>query len=190
MCFWNGAIVPVDEVALSPYDLGLLRAFAVYEGVAAVDGEPFHFSDHYDRLRASAHVLGLAVPYTHEQLHEAARTVLKMNTLTKGRAGMRILLTGGNADHGIGYIPGGETCLLLAEAANEPKYTQGGMVLLHAFQRNIPQCKTVEYATAVMKQKERVAKGAVEILYHYNGELRECATSNFFIVKDGVLITS
>lgn len=188
-CFWNGEIVPLDTVAISPLDLGFLRAYAVYEGVAAFDGEPFHFDDHYERLRASAHTIGLAIPYTNEQLLTALRDVLRANELSRGRASMRIVLSGGEADHGIGYNPGNETCIVLAEQAHEPVYTEGGSLLLHEFQRNLPTCKTVEYAVAVSLQSERVARNAAEILYHTKGELRECATSNVFLVKDGVLIT-
>ncbi len=192
MCFWNGAIVPLDEVAISPYDLGFLRAYAVYEGILAIDGEPFHFDDHYERLRASAHTLHLALPYTSEQLLFAMRELLRQNSFIEGRATVRVLVTGGPAHHGIDYETGNETCIVLAEPAvvhNLRYYEAGGSLMLHEFQRSLPTCKTVEYALPVSLQQERIASGAAEILYHTHGELRECSTANIFIIKNGVIAT-
>ena len=45
------------------------------------------------------------------------------------------------------------------------------------------------YIQAVSLQDLRKEQKAVEILYVYDGEILECATSNIFLVKNGKLIT-
>jgi branched-chain amino acid aminotransferase len=55
--------------------------------------------------------------------------------------------------------------------------------------RELPEYKTTNYIRAVNLQNWRKEEGAIEILYTYDNEILECATSNIFIVKDKILIT-
>ena len=55
--------------------------------------------------------------------------------------------------------------------------------------RQFMSYKTTNYIQAVLLQKERKEAGALEILYSFGGRVLECSTSNFFIVKNGRLIT-
>jgi branched-subunit amino acid aminotransferase/4-amino-4-deoxychorismate lyase len=53
----------------------------------------------------------------------------------------------------------------------------------------MPEIKTTNYIRAVNLQSLMKEQGALEILYTHDDEVLECATSNFFLVKDNVLIT-
>jgi D-alanine transaminase/branched-chain amino acid aminotransferase len=55
--------------------------------------------------------------------------------------------------------------------------------------RDMPEIKTTNYITAVNLQQFKKSEGAVEVLYIYDDEVLECATSNIFIIKDNTLIT-
>jgi branched-subunit amino acid aminotransferase/4-amino-4-deoxychorismate lyase len=65
-CFLNGEIMPVEEAKVSVLDIGLLRGYGIYEGVAAFGGVPFRFADHWNRFLSGAHILNLNIPITEE----------------------------------------------------------------------------------------------------------------------------
>jgi len=192
LCYLNGKMLPVKEACVSVLDLGMLRSFGIYEGITAVAGEPFHFDDHFDRLEASAERLGLTLAVDKEAAREATRELIRKNIPVGERASIRLLLTGGEAEGGLSHVPGRETFYIIVERA-EPLpsewYDQGASLLLHEHQRFMPEAKTTNYVTAVTLQGPRKAAGAAEVLYHAGGYMLECATSNAFIVKDGVVIT-
>lgn len=192
VCYLNGAIVPMEEARVSVLDLGMLRGFGIYEGITAVSGEPFHFTEHFERFERSAAALGLHLPIALEPAREATREVLRQNGINTGRASIRMLLTGGEALGGLEHVAGRETFYIWATAA-EPLpptlYEQGGSLIMHEHQRFMPGFKTTNYITAVTLQGMRKAAGAIEVLYTSQGSVLECATSNAFIVKDGRIIT-
>ena len=93
---------------------------------------------------------------------------------------------------GIEYDKAKPTFYILAEeyvSLPAVLYTSGASLITHEHQRFLPEYKTINYITAVQLQKERKEKGAIEILFVSNGLVLEAATSNIFIVKDGVVIT-
>ncbi len=192
VCYLNGAIVPLGEARVSVLDLGMLRGFGIYEGITAVNGEPFHFGAHFERFERSAAALGLTLPIALEPALEATREVLRQNGISAGRASIRMLLTGGVAEGGLEHVAGRETFYIWATAA-EPLpatlYEQGASLIRHEHQRFMPGFKTTNYITAVTLQDVRKAAGAIEVLYTADGLMLECATSNAFIVKDGHIIT-
>lgn len=183
--------MPLKEARVGVYDLGLLRAFGIYEGIAAVKGEPFHFHDHFARFEKSAKALGLTLPFSEDETLQAMREVVAHNAGVE-RATVRMILTGGEAEGGIVHVEGRETFYILAELAErlpEKIYAEGGSLITTEHQRAMPEYKTVDYITAVMLQPKRKAAGAVDILYVNQGEVLECGGSNIFIVKDGALVT-
>jgi len=191
-CYLNGEVVPLSEAKVSVLDLGMLRSFGIYEGITAVAGEPFHFDDHFDRFKASAEKLGLALAVDKESARQAIRDLVAHNAPGAPRASIRMLLTGGEAEGGIEHVEGRETFYLIAERA-EPLpaewYEAGASLISQEHQRFMPEAKTINYITAVIAQRARKGAQAAEVLYHAGGNVLECATSNVFIVKDGVVIT-
>ena len=190
-CYLNGGIVPLKDAKIGVLDLGILRGFGIYEGITAFEGEPFHFEDHWERFERSAKPLGLVIPRTKEEALEAMRTLIKRNT-DGARANIRMILTGGEAEGGIEHVPGRETLFITAEAfvpLPAELYEKGGRLIRHDHQRFMAEAKTIGYITAVTLQEKRKAEGAIEILYTSGDRVLECATSNVFMVKDGVIVT-
>lgn len=191
VCYLNGKIIPLKDASVSILDLGVLRGFGVYDGLTAFSGEPFHFKDHWERFQKAAHALGLTIPYSSEEALGAMREVIARNA-PGVRANLRMILTGGLAEGGLRHSPGRETFFIIAEPhvrLPEELYAKGGRITRHEHQRFMPEIKTTNYITAVSLQKKRLAAEAIEILYTTDSQVLECATSNIFIVKNGVLHT-
>ncbi len=190
-CFLNGQIIPLEEAKISVLDIGLLRGYGVYDGIAGIGGKPFRFSDHWNRFLSGAHVLNLNVPITEETAEKKIIELLEKNNL-KDRANIRMILTGGNTIAGIEYDFEKPTFYILTEKWESlPKeyYDSGAKLITYPYIREMPEYKTINYIRAVNLQNFRKEEKAAEILFVKDGEVLECSTSNIFIVKDKKLIT-
>ena len=56
--------------------------------------------------------------------------------------------------------------------------------------RFFPQVKMTHYVSAIRTLGKRQSEGALETLYIQDGVVSECAQSNFFIVSNGVVVTT
>ncbi len=189
-CYLNGKILPVQDAMVSVYDIGLLRGYGIYEGITTYKNKPFRLADHLARFRSSAKELDLAIPSSDEEIEKAVLSLVEKNGFE--RTNLRVILTGGNTISGIEFDADKPTFYILAEeykSLPSKLYTSGASLITHEHQRALPEYKTINYITAVQVQKERKAKGAIEVLYVSDGQVLEAATSNIFIIKDGVVIT-
>ncbi|MEK9185516.1 MAG: aminotransferase class IV, partial [Patescibacteria group bacterium] len=190
-CFLNGEILPLTEAKVGVEDIGILRGYAIYEGIAAIKGEPFRMGDHWQRFLDSAHALNLNIPITEDKTIKIIRELNEKNQRVE-RANVRIILTGGRAINGIEYEFENPTFYILVEKfepLSKELYERGAKLITYNHLRFMPEHKTTHYITAVNLQKYRKEEEAVEILYVHDGEVLECATSNIFIIKDGKVIT-
>jgi branched-chain amino acid aminotransferase len=78
----DGNLVPWKDAKIHVLTHGLHYASSVFEGMRAYGGEVFKLRQHNERLAASAKWLDFELPFTTEQLDEAAREVLRANALT------------------------------------------------------------------------------------------------------------
>lgn len=191
-CYLNGEFVPLEEAKVGVYDMGLLRGFGIYEALTTFHRKPFRFDDHMERFRRSAVGLNIHIPLSDDEMRNVLATLIASNVQEGREAVVRIVLTGGEAIEGIMYNPEKPTLYVLVEELvplPEESFSKGVSVTVYDFQRQFPESKTTNYIQAALLQEERKRAGALEILYTADGQVLECATSNFFIVKDGRILT-
>jgi len=191
-CYLNGDIIPVGEAKVGVYDIGLLRGFGIYEALRTFDRKPFMLADHLARMRASASAMKLNVPVSDEKIASVLDELIARNVREGKEALARFILTGGEAIGGIEYGEQPTFYILVEELELPPKsvYARGCSLVVHEHERPFSESKTTNYIQAVLLQGERKKAGALEILYTWQGRVLECATSNFFIVKGGVIATA
>lgn len=187
--FVDGVIVKTEEARIPIDDVGFLRGYAIYEGITTVGTKPAFLEDHLDRLERSAELLHIALPYSRSEIEDICN--LLSERVTSPRGDLRLVLSGGSSPDGLapgekGYLYGIVNNLTPLPSA---LYTDGAKVMIHEYMRFMPECKTNHYTTAAMLQKARKEGGFSEILYTYKGNVLEASTSNFFMVKNGVVIT-
>lgn len=191
-CYLNGNILPVRDARVGVYDIGLLRGFGIYEAMATANRKPFMFADHMARFRRSTDKVHLKIPITDAEIATVIQTLVEKNVSAGGEAVIRFILTGGTAIGGIEYDYNTPTFYILVEPLvplNPMYYTEGCSLTVSEHQRQFAECKTTNYIQAVTLQQARKDAGALEILYVADGKVLECATSNIFIIKNGVIIT-
>lgn len=189
-CYLNGSIIPLSEAKVGVYDIGLLRGFGIYEALVVRHGKTFRFADHMERFVRSAQELRIVIPATAEEIEKAILELAAKNGYLD--AVVRLILTGGESIGGIEYDGTKPTFYILVEAfmpLPEKYFTEGCSLMPFNFVRQFPKLKTINYIQAVLLQEERKKQGALEVLYTDGERVLEAATSNFFIVTAGKVIT-
>ncbi|MEM0476587.1 MAG: aminotransferase class IV [Candidatus Aenigmatarchaeota archaeon] len=186
----NGKFVKEDEAKISVFDLGLTRAYAVFDFLRTYNGEPFYLDDHLKRFLNSAKLIGLKHNYNLKTLKNLVLKTLKLNKHLK-EANIRIYLTGGEAKDFI--TPTKASLIILItpiKKLDEKLYKHGGKLITKISERIIPQAKTIVYTEGVKFLQEAKRKGGIEVLLlDKNRRILECTTSNFFAVINKKLIT-
>lgn len=186
----NGNLVKASEASLKVSDLATIRGYGVFDYFQVREGVPMFIDDYVARFANSAKHLYLDLPISPAQLKERIQEVIEANGLSE--AGIRLLLTGGYSDDG--FTPTDPNLLIMAHEIPPFKpetYDKGGYLLIHQFQREVPEAKTINYLTGIRLIGEMKKQGAIEVLYHDGQFIRETARGNFFLVtKDNRIVTA
>jgi len=187
--YLNGDIIPADSACISPYDIGLLRGFAVFDLLRTVHGRPFLLAEHLKRLRDSAAHLGLQVPRTDEEIAEIIDELLERNGHEE--ATVRLVLTGGVSPDGMQFDAETPTFFILTADIHLPPdslYSEGGKLVSHLHRREAPLAKTTNYLTMIQQRPETDAAGAMDLLYHDGEHVFEAASASVYFVRGTTIL--
>jgi branched-chain amino acid aminotransferase len=198
----NGALVPWRDARVHVLTHTLHYGVGVFEGVRAYDTPRgpciFRLEDHTRRLFDSAHILGLRIPYTPEQVNAAQLEVFRANELSEGYLRPMVYL----GSEGMGLRAKGLSVNLCVAAWPWPDYMdadareQGIKVRTSSYTRhhvNITMCKAKangNYINSILALHEALECGCDEALLLDNeGYVAEGSGENVFLVRDGVIHT-
>ena len=188
-CYSNGSIIPFSKATLPVTDLGLLRAYAVFDFLRTYKGKPFLLKEHMTRFRNSAKLLGLKVPVSDVEASNIIQILMKKNKMSE--ASVRLVLTGVNT-FGAKMDDRQRSFFILTEPIHTlpaKSYTDGVKVITHTYERSFPTAKTTHYTVALADAQRRKKEKALETLFVFDKKVLECTTSNFFIFKVDILVT-
>jgi len=162
-------------------------------------GRPFLYDRHMRRLRNSARMIVLELPFTDEALAGQIRDTMAAADLQGGEAYIRVLVTRGVGE--LTYDPAATprpSVIIIVKPQVDPTaeaYDKGVRVVLVDVVRNHPDTvnpmiKSNNLLNSALAAQEAIRRGGFEgIMRNYRGELSECTTSNLFIVRDGAALT-
>ncbi|MSO84056.1 MAG: hypothetical protein EXQ53_12310 [Acidobacteria bacterium] len=93
----NGCITPERDAVISVFDHGFLYGEGIYETMRTYHGRLFIYQRHTRRLRNSARMISLDVPFTDQQLSTRIRDTIAASGPT-GETYVRVLVTRGVGD--------------------------------------------------------------------------------------------
>ena len=82
--WFDGTLVPWRDAKVHVLTHGLHYASSVFEGERAYDGRIFKMEAHHQRLLESGRILGFEIPYSREEIDQAAMQVLEANGIVDG----------------------------------------------------------------------------------------------------------
>lgn len=185
--FIQGEYVLDSCAKVSIWDLSVMRGYGLFATIRAYKKEPFHWKDHLLRLQEGSKHLGISLPYTAEEFYSIMKTLLEKNRLSE--ATLKIVVTAGISGS---LDRGSEPTILVACTPMvflpNHYYEEGVFLSTLPYERYLPQIKTTYYLPAIWEKTKK--PHIFEALYLSSEEhLLEAATSNFFAVKKGVIIT-
>ncbi len=192
----NGQFVPWTEAKIHVLTHTLHYGSGVFEGERAYQGRIFKMEEHHKRLHESANMLGFKIPYSVEQLNQAAQEILKLNELND--AYVRPIAWYGPESSKIAS-KGNSVNVAIAAWVWNSYYSpvEKGLKLMWAdWVRPAPNMAPVRAKASGLYMICTIAKNKAEnlsfddaLFLDYRGYVAECTSSNIFMVKNGVLYT-
>jgi branched-subunit amino acid aminotransferase/4-amino-4-deoxychorismate lyase len=187
LAWWNGRIVPADEVAVAPWDAGLLFGDGLFETLRVDDGRVRDVEAHLDRLRTGLRKIRLELPEDRRALRRAVSHVAEAAPRPVAR--MRLTVTRGHE--------GRPTRLITATYYDPPgeDYHRRGVTarLLHSCRIDsggpLAGIKSLCFQLNRLALREAESQGAYEaLLLNERGRLVEGSRTNVALVfPDGVV---
>lgn len=187
--YYNGEYAPAARLMLPALDRGVYFGDGVYEALRVERGRFFALEEHLERLHASLDFLRIEFEMPRETLVGILREVAM-------RAGIESLLlyfqiTRGTAPRGHAF-PEGARANLLVMTKDLPlaDVSQPRRVIALPDERwgycNIKTLNLLPNVLAAQRAKER---GCSEAVFHRDGVVTECSSSNLLLLKDGAVKT-
>ena len=200
--WYDGEMVPWRDATTHVLTHTLHYGMGVFEGVRAYNTPQgtaiFRLQAHTDRLFDSAHIMGMKMPFTKDEINEAHRAVIRDNNLESaylrpmvfyGSEGMGLRATGLKvhvivaAWHWGAYM--GEEALEQGIKVRTSSYTR------HHVNISMTRAKANgHYINSMLALQEAISGGADEaLLLDPEGYVAEGSGENIFIIKGNVIYT-
>jgi branched-chain amino acid aminotransferase len=169
----DGDLVDAAQATIAVTDEGFLRGDGVFEVMCLYKGKVFAFEDHMARMRLSAD--NLLLPFDQAAVRADCERLLAE---TDDDGLLRVVVTRGGRRIGlVEPMPTYPPTLALATIEYAPT-------------RVLDQIKSLSYASNMLSDRRAKQAGAdLALLITPHGRILEGATSSFFAVLDGELVT-
>jgi branched-chain amino acid aminotransferase len=200
--WYDGEMVPWREATTHTLTHSLHYGVGVFEGIRAYETTSgtavFRLKEHTQRLFDSAHIMGMEIGYTQDEINEALLETLRLNQLKS--AYIRPLCFYGSEGMGLRATDLKVHTIIApwfwGAYLGSDGLEKGIRIKTSSFMRNhvnINMCKaksTGNYVNSVMALREALDSGADEaLLLDMNGFVAEGSGENFFMVRQGKLYT-
>lgn len=192
--YFNGQMMPRDEVRISPEDRGFVFGDGVYEVIRVYAGKLFEADAHLKRLARSLRELRIGFDGV-DRLEGISHRLLVENGLETGDAAVYIQITRGTATRKHAFPPADTppTVYVSAYAFDPPKkeWEQGvKIILVPDIRWTRCDIKSVALLPNVLAAQQAAEAGAKEAVFIRDGAVTEGAHTNFAAVFDGEVRTA
>jgi branched-chain amino acid aminotransferase len=199
----DGGFVPWEEARVHVLTHTLHYGLGVFEGVRCYEGAGgsaiFRLREHTERLFGSAHILGIEIPFTPEQINAACIETVARNRLRS--CYIRPLVFLGEGEMGLAAVQNPVRAAIIAwpwgSYLGDQGVRHGIRVKTSSFQRFpvnalMSKAKAVgHYVNSILAAVESRRNGYDEaLMLDIDGFVAECSGENIFIVKRGKVKTS
>ena len=187
---FNGRLMPLDEIRISPLDRGFIFGDGVYEVIPVYDGVMLHGREHFERLARSMKEIQLPSPHTTDEWMRITRELLAHHP---GNVSVYIQVTRGvppKRDH---VMPKGlqPTVFMMVQPLVTPskEAIENGVACVTHEDFRWTRChiKSTSLLGNIMARQVSADAGATETILLRDGMLTEASSSNVFVVKGSVV---
>lgn len=200
--FFDGEFARYNDVKLGLMTHALHYGTAVFEGIRAYWNPKkeqlflLQAAAHYERMKRSANVMRMSLPYSTEELVNCTLEVLRRNGF-KSDVYVRPLLYTSSEEIGVRLHNLDRNFFIYAIPFGNYVEVESGIRCMVSTWRRVPDQSlparakiTGSYAQAALAKSEAVESGYDEaIVMSIDGHVSEGSAENLFMVKDGVFVT-
>ena len=188
----NGEFVDIDQPLIHIEDRGHQFGDGVYEVVPIFEGRLIGFDLHMQRLDRSLRELKIPAVYTWEELYTFHVEMMKKGNITDGNIYMQITRGTSPRQHNFPE----KTVPTVVMVGRQKDFTQThkqqqegvGVISVPDIRWHRCDIKSLNLLGNVLAKQKAYDSGAFEaLLYRENGDITECSSSNFLLIKDGAL---
>jgi branched-chain amino acid aminotransferase len=205
----NGKFIPESEAKISIYDSSLMFGDMVFEMTRSFNKKQFKLREHLERLYASIKYLRIPIEMSIDEMEEIVHETIKMNeNLFEDDDEHRIMIDVtrgllGIYENNVSNIPGGTNIIIADFPLRWTVSSMGhlydtGINAVITSQRAIParllepkvkNRSRIHYLMANIEASQFKGKDNWALLLDEDGFISEGTGDNFFIVKNGEIIT-
>lgn len=196
----NGEFAPRHEAKISVFDAGFVAGDGVWEGLRVHKGAIVFLEEHLTRLYDGACAISLDIGLGRREMADTLYETLRVNGMSDG-AHMRLMVTRGTKstpNQDPRNIVGKANVIVVAEyKLPSVAVAETGLVLATSTIRCTPadmfdmRLNSHSRLNLIRALLEVIALGADEaLMLDPLGYVSSCNSTNFFIVKDGRVVTS
>lgn len=196
-CWLNDALCPVDTAQVPALDRGFLYGDTLFETLRFNTGKVCWEARHLARIAAAAQRLGFAWRRPVSEVPRLLHAVIDANAENEGV--LRLTLSRGSGARGPNPAGAKNPTLLITQSALpddlDARWHNGYRLLRSPWRKPAPDmlpnwAKHGNYLNSILAHSAAVAAGADDaLLYSHDDGIAEAGSSNFFIVRGGVLRT-
>ncbi len=202
--WFDGELVPWDAAQVHVLAHTLHYGLGVFEGIRCYEGRDgaaaiFRLEEHVDRLFGSAHILGMRMPFTREQITEACVQTVRANKLRS--CYIRPLVFLGAGEMGLAAVQNPVHVAIIVWSwgayLGDEGVRNGVRLKTSSFQRMhvntfMTKAKAVgNYVNSILAAVEARHAGYDEaVLLDTDGFVAECSGENIFIIRGGRVKTT
>src|SRR5215472_12482753 len=189
--FHNSKLLPVEEVRLSPGQGGLLSGWGLFTTIRIVEGVPFAFERHWQRLTRDSQRTHCPLPFDEDAVRAHLGKVLEANQVQEGCA--RIYAVFNQTGFWRSNEPFPPADLLIC-SSDLPAHHDVVRLGLREHGRHaaspLSGVKVTSWLNNVWSLYEAQQSGFDEvILLNERGEVAECTAANVFCARGGLVAT-
>lgn len=188
----DGKIVDLNEKVAEIEDRGYVFGDGVYEVTEVYKGKCFALKLHLERLSRSLRELRIPPPYPQEELVGFHHWLMRESGIQSGWIYLQITRGWAPRSHAFPEKAIPRLSMMIRPLAPLPAglVEEGAKLVLVPDERWLRvDIKTINLLGNVLAIQKAKEAGGFEALFVRNGRITECALSNFFAVKNGVLRT-
>jgi len=188
----NGRLVDMNENVVKMEDRGHQFGDGVYEVTKVYNGKCFALRPHLDRLYQSLRAIRIPATYTFEELVQFHEALIKESGITEGAIYLQI--TRGAAPRVHPFPEQVVPCLTMSIRSSGPvkqEFRDNGVKIILIPDERWLRCdiKSLNLLSNVLGKQQAKEAGCYEAVMVRDGSVTEGTSSNFFVVKDGVIWT-
>lgn len=188
--YYNGTFAPLETLMVPACDRGFYFGDGVYEALRVENHKPFAFGEHIERFYNSLEALRIDFSMSQNELENILSEVSdRVDSVSQL---LYFQVTRGTAIRTHAF-PEKATPNLMAYARHAPLADvseRWKAILLPDIRWANCNIKTLNLIPNVLAAQQAKERGCREAVFHRDGVVTECSSSNLLMLKDGVLRTA